>query len=92
MTSPSDHTVGNVDADSLSPPDLKSSSNISLPFAWITGSRKQRSACITKSFKNFNSFEKHLNKQKLMIFVAEISFLKKLVLVGMTINCIEPIF
>ena len=43
-----DQTVGKLSADAAfiemkhsRPPDLKSSSNVSLPFAWITGPRKR---------------------------------------------------
>ena len=40
-----DHTVGKLSADAglmkhSRPPDVKSSSNVSLPFAWITGPAK----------------------------------------------------
>ena len=40
------------------PPDLKSSSNVSLPFAWITGPRKRTQLICSKCFQTFQFKEK----------------------------------
>ena len=51
----SDHTVGKPSVDCVvkhsRPPDLKSSSNVSLPFTWITGPQSRESQEITGETK-----------------------------------------
>jgi hypothetical protein len=45
-------TLAFIEMKHSRPPDLKSSSNVSLPFAWITGPRKRTQLIYNLKFDN----------------------------------------